>query len=342
MLDPVLNSPFFGLTLTAAAWCAGCWTQKKTGLILSGLGLVFVGLSLMSDSMKSSQAAVQGLFETVTNPFLLLLAGVLLTALVQSSSATTSIIIAMSVAGLTVGTGGNEVLFIILGTNIGSCATALMSSFSAGSNAKRAGIIHFLFNALGSMVFFAVLLCWPGFMEDTFRRWFPAPATQIAMFHTFFNVTCTALFLPFCGWFVKISELLVKERRAPASAPATFLDERMLSSASLAMALLDKELVRLSDAAMDAFRAAYRSFQARDKSQIAPTQKKIDEANATAQGIINYLIRNEAGILITILNFGIRQLLLLFVVSIAVAAAASYVPVKRIASKRPIDAIRNR
>ena len=78
--------------------------MKKTGLILSGLGLVFVGLSLMSDSMKSSQAAVQGLFETVTNPFLLLLAGVLLTALVQSSSATTSIIIAMSVAGLTVGT----------------------------------------------------------------------------------------------------------------------------------------------------------------------------------------------------------------------------------------------
>ena len=74
--------------------------------------LVFVGLSLMSDSMKSSQTAVQGLFETVTNPFLLLLAGVLLTALVQSSSATTSIIIAMSVAGLTVGTGGNEVLFI--------------------------------------------------------------------------------------------------------------------------------------------------------------------------------------------------------------------------------------
>ena len=265
---------------------------KKTGLILSGLGLVFVGLSLMSDSMKSSQAAVQGLFETVTNPFLLLLAGVLLTALVQSSSATTSIIIAMSVAGLTVGTGGNEVLYIILGTNIGSCVTALMSSVTAGANARRAGLIHLMFNTVGSVIFFTLLLCWPDFMDLTFRRWFPAAATQIAMFHTFFNVTCTVLFLPFCGWFVKASQRLIPEEEVQA--PESYLDERMLYSPSLAVSQLERELLRLSDTAMEAFRTAYRSFDEKDKSLIEPTHQLIDEANVISQGMVSYLIRLSA------------------------------------------------
>ncbi len=266
--------------------------MKKTGLILSGLGLVFVGLSLMSDSMKSSQAAVQGLFETVTNPFLLLLAGVLLTALVQSSSATTSIIIAMSVAGLTVGTGGNEVLYIILGTNIGSCVTALMSSVTAGANARRAGLIHLMFNTVGSVIFFTLLLCWPDFMDLTFRRWFPAAATQIAMFHTFFNVTCTVLFLPFCGWFVKASQRLIPEEEAQA--PESYLDERMLYSPSLAVSQLERELLRLSDTAMEAFRTAYRSFDEKDKSLIEPAHQLIDEANVISQGMVSYLIRLSA------------------------------------------------
>lgn len=265
---------------------------KRGGMILAGLGLIFIGLSLMSDAMKASRDAIQGVFETVTNPFLLFLIGIVLTALVQSSSATTSVIIAMSVAGLTVGTGGNEVLYLILGTNIGSCVTALMSSVTAGPNARRAGLIHLLFNTFGSLLFLVLLLCWPGFMAHTFQRWFPSVATQIAMFHTFFNVTCTVLFLPFCGLFVKVSQLLVREQSFP-EAP-TYLDERMLSSASLALSQLEKELVLLADSAMEAFRGAYRSFQTRDKALIPPTQRQIEEANTRAQSIINYLIRLSA------------------------------------------------
>ncbi len=266
---------------------------KRTGMILAGLGLIFIGLSLMSDAMKGSREAIQGIFQTVTNPFLLFFIGIALTALVQSSSATTSVVIAMSVAELTIGTGGNEVLFLILGTNIGSCVTALMSSATAGANARRAGLIHLLFNSFGSLLFLALLICWPGFMESTFQRWFPSVATQIAMFHTFFNVACTVLFLPFCGLFVKASQLLIKGDK-PRPAAVTYLDERMLSSTSLAISQLEKELVLLSDSAMGAFRGAYRSFQARDKGMIAPAQALMEEANGTAQSIINYLIRLSA------------------------------------------------
>lgn len=268
---------------------------KRTGMILAGLGLIFIGLSLMSDSMTASRDAVQELFQRVENPLLLLLAGVLLTALVQSSSATTSVIIAMSVAGLTIGSGGNEVLYIILGTNIGSCVTALMSSATAGTNARRAGLIHLLFNTLGSALFFVLLLLWPGFMDATFRRWFPAPAIQIAMFHTFFNVTCTLLFLPLCGWFVRASQALIREKEAPGPADGeTFLDERMLSSASLAISQLDKELVRLSDTAMEAFRTGYRAFARKDTGLIDPTLRLIEQANQVEQGMVGYLIRLSA------------------------------------------------
>lgn len=265
---------------------------KKAGMILSGLGLIFIGLALMSDSMKDNRDVIQNAFESVTDPFLLFLMGIFLTALVQSSSATTSVIIAMSVAGLTIGTGGNEVLYIILGTNIGSCVTAIMSSFTAGANAKRTSLIHLMFNTFGSVIFFILLMCWPGFMDATFRRWFSSAATQIAMFHTFFNLSCTIIFLPFCRGFVKISEILIKEKKADNA--VTYLDERMLSSASLAILQLEKETVLLSDTAMRAFRMAYRSFDKKDKSLIDPVHEQINSANSIYHSIVNYLIKLSA------------------------------------------------
>lgn len=264
---------------------------KKAGMIAAGLGLIFIGLSLMSDSMKANRAMIQGVFETVTNPFLLFLIGIFLTALVQSSSAITSVIIAMSVAGLTIGTGGNEVLFIILGTNIGSCVTALMSSASAGANAKRASLIHFMFNTFGSVVFFVILICVPQFMAMTFVKWFPSPATQIAMFHTFFNVVCTLIFLPFCNVFVKISEVLIKEKKTVL---VTNLDERMLASPSIAIAQIEKEMLLLSDTAMGAFRTAYKSFDKEDKSLIEPAQKQIASAGEIYSRVISYLVQLSA------------------------------------------------
>lgn len=267
-------------------------TTKKAGLILSGLGLIFIGLSLMSDSMSANKDAIQRIFETVDNPFLLFAIGIILTALVQSSSATTSVVIAMSMAGLVVGSGGNEILYIVLGTNIGSCVTALMSSFGASANAKRASIINLMFKALGSTIFFVLLMLWPSFLEVTFRRWFSAPATQIAMFHTFVNTICTLCFLPLTPVFVKISQILVKDDKKKKS--ETFLDERILSSSSLALSQIEKETIVLSETAMTAFRTAYSSFKKKDKSLIAPTKELIEKSGEINQAITNYLIRLSA------------------------------------------------
>ena len=269
--------------------------QEKTrqvGFILAGLGLIFVGLSIMSDSMKANRDTIQLIFENVTNPFLLFFLGIALTALVQSSSAITSVIIAMSVAGLRIGTGGNEMLFIILGTNIGSCVTALMSSFGAATNARRASMIHLMFNTFGSVIFMVILLAFPGFMSATFGRWFASPATQIAMFHTFFNLICTVIFLPLSEGFVMISQKIIPEAKTEEA--FTYLDERMLLTPALAIEQLQKETVVLGDCAMDAFDTAYRAFCRKDKGAAAQVLEKIDKAQEKSNQIMAYVIKTSA------------------------------------------------
>ena len=265
---------------------------RQVGFILAGLGLIFVGLSIMSDSMKANRDTIQLIFENVTNPFLLFFLGIALTALVQSSSAITSVIIAMSVAGLRIGTGGNEMLFIILGTNIGSCVTALMSSFGAATNARRASMIHLMFNTFGSAIFMVILLAFPGFMSATFGRWFASPATQIAMFHTFFNLICTVIFLPLSEGFVMISQKIIPEAKTEEA--FTYLDERMLLTPALAIEQLKKETVVLGDCAMDAFDTAYRAFCRKDKSAAAQVLEKIDKAQEKSNQIMAYVIKTSA------------------------------------------------
>ncbi len=271
------------------------WSNEKVqniGYILAGFGLVFIGLAIMSDVMADNQHALQGVFETTTNPFLLFFIGIVSTALVQSSSATTSVIIAMSVAGLSIGTGKNEILYIILGTNIGSCVTALMSSIGASTNAKRASLIHLLFNFLGAIIFFVMLMIWDDFMDVTLKRWFHEPATQIAMFHTLFNVLCTVIFLPISSLFVKVSTLIIKDKHDDVE--VTYIDERIMTSSSIAIEQLKKELMLIADMSMNTFETSYKAFCERDTTKATPIQKKVDQINAKSQNLINYLIKVSA------------------------------------------------
>lgn len=265
---------------------------KKVGYLLAGFGLVFVGLSLMSGSMSSYKESIQVLFSNIKSPFLLFIIGILLTALVQSSSATTSIIIAMSIAGLTIGTGGNEVLFFILGTNIGSCVTALMSSMRAGTNAKRTSLIHLLFNTFGSVLFYILLVCYPNFMRDTLQQWFKTPSTQIAMFHTFFNTVCTFIFLPFASVFVKVSQLIIKDKKQTTK--ETYLDERLLTSFELAMSTLEKELFILGDEAISAFKLSYQAFHDKNVDLFDKINEKADNTSEIGKNITDYMVKLSA------------------------------------------------
>ena len=218
--------------------------SKTIFLCLAGLGLVFLSLDLMVSSMNGfkDSETIRNLLSSISNPFVLFLIGIVFTALLQSSSALTTIIISMVTANLVIGNGGNSVLYIILGSNIGSCVTALLSSIGASTNAKRASFIHFFFNVTGSLIFIVLLLCIPSFMDNTFVKWFSQPGTQIAMFHTFFNVACTLIFLPFVNVFVKISEFVIKDKKEEKT--TSLLDERFLKTPTIAINQAIKETLK--------------------------------------------------------------------------------------------------
>ncbi len=272
---------------------------KSCGLALAGLGLVFMGLSVMSETMKvytQENPAVQDLLAKINNPFLLLFIGIVLTALVQSSSAVTTIVITMVAQGLIIGGGGNAPLYVILGSNIGTCVTALISSVGANTNARRASLIHLMFNVFGTFLFMALLLLWPTFQQDTFERWFTHASTQLAMFHTLFNGVCTLLFLPFTKVLVKTATLLIPEKKkpGPAEAEITFMDKRFLSTPALAINQLTKETFRLADMSMESLQTAFGGFIDRDITAVDRVLAINDNISHLSEQISDYLVQVSA------------------------------------------------
>ena len=272
---------------------------KTIGMMLAGLGLVFLGLEYMGMSMDdfAKQPVVRDFLASVDNRIVLLLAGLVITAIVQSSSAVTTLIVQMVGAGLLIGNPDNSgVLFLVLGTNIGTCATALLSSVGASANARRASLIHLMFNVFGTVLFSVFLLCWPGFLNMTLGKWFSDdPGLQIALFHTFFNVVCTVLFLPFANIFVKISQKVIREKKGATSVRApSYLDDRLIKSPSVALNQANKAASHMAEIAIESLKTAFDGFVAGDEGAKA----KVDELNGRVaemeKGIVSYLIKISA------------------------------------------------
>lgn len=271
--------------------------SKTIGMMLAGLGLVFLGLQFMGMAMDefAQQQVVKDFLISVDNRLVLLLAGVIITGIVQSSSAVTTLIVQMVGAGLVIGDPSNSgVLFLVLGTNIGTCVTALLSSIGANTNAKRAALIHLMFNVFGTVIFSIFLLCWPGFMDATIGKWFANdPGLQIALFHTFFNVVCTCLFLPFVNVFVKVATKLIRPRKKgeKEAADTVLLDERFLSTPSVAVEQANKAATVMAGRAMESLKIAFEGFVTEDES----VKEKVDELNGRVsemeRAIVAYLIK---------------------------------------------------
>ena len=268
---------------------------------LAGLGLVFVGLDVMDASMdffQESQVIVD-LFASITNPFLLFFLGIAITAIIQSSSALTVILIAMAESGILIGGGGNAVLYVVLGTNIGTCVTALLSSIGTNINAKRAAVIHLLFNVIGSIIFFIIMVCWPEMNANTFEAWFPDnPGTQIAMFHTFFNVISTILFLPFTNGLVKLSEILVRPRKkadeSGENGVPSRLDKRLLSTPALAVDGATEEAAAALAKAVGSLKTAVDGFVTQDTAKTETVVKANEEVDECLGRIDSYLVQVSA------------------------------------------------
>ena len=220
---------------------------KTAGMIIAGFGMIFSGLYIMSAAMNtvSEMEQIRNLFAAADDPFLLFFIGLAITGIVQSSSATTGILITMAGSGLVT---LRAALFATLGINIGTCVTALLAGIGANANAKRASVIHLLFNCFGSLVFF--ILCYFAPVDKWLLAAFPEIETQIAMFHTFFNVITTLVLVWFIKPLVKLATLMVPERKKKSEvSPLKFADERLLSSPAVALGQVRRELMRMLDEA---------------------------------------------------------------------------------------------
>ncbi len=289
---------------------------KSVGNVIAAFGLIFVGLKFMSSALtfeEGSEAfnAVKDMLSVVKNPFLLLLLGIAITALVQSSTAVNAIIITMASLGMVIGGGGNAPLYIIIGSNIGTCVTALISSLGASTNAKRAALIHFLFNLFGAVIFMVILVCWTGFADTVLAGIFPSDITvfgrtglgqtlQIATFHTLFNVVNTLLFLPFIKVFVWLAEHIIPEKKKAEKKEDIFgdLDERLLRSPSVALGFLYQQTGKVFSFAMDTLTAAFEGFIAKDEKageRVAEQNAELAEANKKE---VSYLVKLSASPLV--------------------------------------------
>ncbi len=205
--------------------------KKDTGMILLGFTTLMFGMETMSDAVKglSDVAAFQNLFLLFTNPFLGVLAGAVLTAIIQSSSASVGILQALAATGqVTYGAA----IPIIMGQNIGTCITAILSSVGTNKNAKRTAMVHLSFNVIGTGIWLAVFclvkgIFAPALLEES------ASLVGIALFHTAFNLLCTALLLPMTGLLEKLVCWLIPDDAQKET--KTELDERLLSTPSIAL-----------------------------------------------------------------------------------------------------------
>lgn len=276
-----------------------CKNQKKVmaGEILIGIALLFIGLDFMSDSIAPFTDAP--IFSTAFrilggNPFLGIIIGALVTMLLQSSSASVGILQTLALNGVVT---TNAAIFITLGQNIGSCFTAILSSASAGKNAKRAAAIHLMFNVIGALIFgtilYIVFLLRPDFAHHNIN------SVEISIFHTIFNFLNTAILFPFAKQLVNLSQWIIKdvskeeadEMLEVESLVGRHLDIRLLKTPSAAVEAVLGEVVHMGKVTLQNSIDAVNSIMDRDADLIEKVFQTEDTINNLEKLLTAYLVK---------------------------------------------------
>ncbi len=276
---------------------------KLAGLLCSGLGLIFVGLNIMSSEQAFGNPLVErlftDLFARIDFPLLLILIGIIFTALIQSSSAATGVVITM------VGTGVlplDLALFIVLGANIGTCVTALLASVGANANSKRVALIHFAFNVVGTAMFSAVIWMFKDPVVTLLLSLFPGndPMSlqmRVSFFHVVFNVTTTVLLLPFVKLLVTFSCKVIAEKKQVAETLSfQYVDERLLTTPPVALMQVKKEIDYMVSLVEENISLAFAAMESGSKEQGERIVKNEEIIDFTNSALTKYLIKLSANV----------------------------------------------
>lgn len=260
---------------------------QRIGQVVAGFGMLFVGMGMMSDAMKplAESAEFARLMTAFSNPIMALLVGVAVTAIIQSSSASVGILEMLAIQGLV---PLETSLYIIMGTNIGTCVTAMLSAVGATRTAKRAALIHLMFNVLGTLVVFILVSLLP---VSTWIGHINGPALQIAVAHTSFKVFEVLCFVLLRKWLVKLVMILVPgEDKQGEGKSLKFLDDRILSTPPIAVAQICKEIERMGDIAIANLTRAMDAFFNKDSSLINEVEQNEDVVNYLNHEITRYMV----------------------------------------------------
>lgn len=275
---------------------------KNIGFIILGFGILFFGITVMGAPLEeiAKQESFQAVLTTFENPFLALLAGLVFTAIIQSSSATTAILVAMYIGGVAL--PFRTAAFIILGSNIGTCSDSLVASLAANRESKRAAIGNIFFKVSGSIVFGSLILFFPGILTWMQETW-PDGARQVAMFHSLFNIGTVVLFVPFLTPYVnflqKIIPLKPEEITKSYEKKLVYLKPGVMQNSTVAAVNAHLEFCRMGQLAHDNLKLAIESFDTRN----------FDKANKVLENedTINYLNHNIAVKLVGMRNLSLSD-----------------------------------
>ena len=292
MLKPTSFSPILAIIGMVMIMTAKDTNKKKDiGNILVGFAILMFGMDTMSGAVKplANVPEFTNILTMFTNPVLGVIAGAVLTAIIQSSSASVGILQALCATGAM---NFGAALPIIMGQNIGTCITAIMSAFGASKNAKRASMIHLYFNLIGTVVFLVVFYVVNSFVHFEFLNG-TASATGIAVVHSVFNIVCTVCWFPFANALVKLAELTIRDKADEVEVKDEFaiLDERFLEQPAFAMELCRKEAIKMAEIAKKAIYLALDNIGNYKEEDYIRVQEMEAEVDRYEDALGSYLVK---------------------------------------------------
>lgn len=273
------------------------------GLIVAGLGILFIGMEMMSGAMmplRESEAFVS-LMTKFSNPVLGILAGAVFTAVIQSSSASVGILQALAGSGLI---GLSNAVYVLFGQNIGTCITAILAAIGTSRNAKRTTVIHLMFNLIGTAIFTVVCIATP--LTALVESFTPGNvSSQIANMHTLFNIVTTLLLLPFGNYLAKAAVRILPEKQDEQAdvmhmefiRPMETKRDTQIGLSAIAVTSIKKELHRMIDMAKENVEASFTAVKAGTTADLETVQEReeyIDYLNKEISKYISKVLVNES------------------------------------------------
>ncbi len=269
---------------------------KNLGAIFTGFGLLFLGIDMMSDSMAPlrESAGFMNFIVTVSEsplrPLFGIILGIVMTAVLQSSSASVGVLQTLAMQGLV---PLKFSVFVLFGQNIGTCLTALFSTVGAKKNSKRAAVIHLLFNLIGTGIFILIALLTP--YVEWIEKLSPDPMAQIAISHIVFNIVSTVVMFPFAKVLVKLSCLLVPGKDdSESEMHCKFIDDRLLNTPPFAVMQVSKEVARMAKLARDNFETSAHALINRSDKDLDKVMENEEIINYLNHHITSYLVKLHA------------------------------------------------